>query len=51
MTMRLIPTATGSRFDAPRNASGHADAFWALALAIDGMEGYARQGRMEVALW
>lgn len=49
--VRRIPTATGIRFDAPRNAAGHADAFWALALAIDGMEGYARQGRMEVALW
>lgn len=49
--VRRIPTATGIRFDAPRTASGHADAFWALALAIDGMEGFARQGRMEVALW
>lgn len=49
--VRRIPTATGIRYDAPRDASGHADRFWALALALDGMEGYARGAGMEVELW
>lgn len=44
-------TATGVKYDAPRTAAGHADRFWALAMALDGMEGYARSASMEVELW
>lgn len=49
--VRRLPTATGIRYDAPRNAAGHADRFWALALALDGMEGFSRAAGMEVELW
>ncbi|WP_114649113.1 terminase large subunit domain-containing protein [Pseudothauera hydrothermalis] len=49
--VRRIPTASGIRYDAPRDASGHADRFWALALALDGMDGISRAARMEVELW
>ncbi|PJF46383.1 MAG: hypothetical protein CUN48_14070, partial [Candidatus Thermofonsia Clade 3 bacterium] len=44
-------TATGVKYDAPRTAQGHADRFWALAMALDGMQGYARSASMEVELW
>ncbi|RPE72526.1 phage FluMu gp28-like protein [Tibeticola sediminis] len=49
--VRRIPTATGIRYDAPRDATGHADRFWALALALDGMAGVSRAANMEVELW
>jgi phage FluMu gp28-like protein len=49
--VRRIPTATGIRYDAPRNSTGHADAFWALALALDGMEGVSIGHHIEVMLW
>lgn len=49
--VRRIPTASGIKYDAPRDASGHADRFWALALALDGMAGVSRAGRLEVELW
>jgi phage FluMu gp28-like protein len=49
--VRRIPAASGLKYDAPRTAAGHADAFWALALAADGMSGFARNAGMEVELW
>lgn len=49
--VRRLPTASGIKYDAPRDASGHADRFWALALALDGMAGVSRAGRLEVELW
>lgn len=49
--VRRIPTATGIKYDAPRDSTGHADRFWALALALDGMAGVSRAANLEVELW
>ena len=35
--VKRIPTASGIKYDAARDEQGHADDFWALALAVDGL--------------
>lgn len=43
-------TATGIKYDAARDESGHADSFWALAMAIDGMAKGHDQQAMAIIL-
>jgi phage FluMu gp28-like protein len=38
LNIKRKPTATGISYDTGRNASGHGDRFWALALAVSGVE-------------
>lgn len=47
--VRRLPSGNSIKYDAPRDASGHGDAFWALALAIDGATPISRT--TEVELW
>jgi phage FluMu gp28-like protein len=47
--VRRLPAGQSIKYDAPRDASGHGDAFWALALALDGVTPVSRN--TEIELW
>lgn len=46
--VRRMPAGQSIKYDAPRDASGHGDAFWALALALDGATPVSRATEVEV---
>ncbi len=46
--VRRLPSGQSIKYDAPRDGSGHGDAFWALALALDGATPTSRATEIEV---
>lgn len=50
-SVQKIATASGLRYDAPSDDSGHGDLFWALAMAADGRAKYPDGAGVKVELW